>query len=334
MQQLIDHHHYKKDLITVNDRVAVYERYVVDLLLNSDLPDSQRDSSIAFELKHHHSTSQFSRILARKRGLNEDVCCVGALLHDLYATVYGSYADHAHRSAELAENVLDEIGLFSDDEKKEIIKLIFNHSDKDVWSADPYEEFCKDADILDSFLYPNAYGYYLKHKKLYVFDNYIKRAKLIWGEMGIPTPVYFSVLDNYNNNWLSYSFKSTIDVANVFFAFLLQLCEDGKRNAIMVPTYCITANKSTVTFHFNKLSYISFSERVSFDLGIDLTTLSINSFAMMSETQKSTAIKLLGEVADKILIIWASLDSYELIDPLSKPERVTDLGISITQQEE
>lgn len=166
MQQLIDHHHYKRELITTNDRVAVYERYIVDLLLNSDLCDSQRDSSIAFELKHHHSTAQFARVLARKRDLNEDVCCVGALMHDLHVIVNGSYADHAHKSAELAKKALNELGLFSEEEKKNILKMVFSHSDKDVWSEDPYEEFCKDADILDAFLYPNAYGYYLNKPRI------------------------------------------------------------------------------------------------------------------------------------------------------------------------
>ena len=205
MQQLIDHHHYKKNLITENDRVAVYERYVVDLLLNSNVPDEQRDSSIAFELKHHHSTTQFSRVLAKKRGLNEDVCCVGSLLHDLSVIVGGSYKDHAHKSAELAQKVLEKIGLFSNEEKDQIIKLIYNHSDKDVWSGDPYEEIGKDADIWDAFLYPNAYGYYLKHKNLQVFYNYIKRAKMIWAEVGIPIPMCFSTLDNYGANWLGHS---------------------------------------------------------------------------------------------------------------------------------
>jgi hypothetical protein len=331
MQQLIEHHHYKKNLITIDDRVSVYERYVIDLLLNTDLPDSQRDSSIAFELKHHHSTSQFARVLARKRGLNEDVCCVGALLHDLYVVVYGSYVDHAHKSAELAEEVLNEIGLFSNDEKKKIIKLIYHHSDKDIWSADPYEEFCKDVDILDSFLYPNAYGYYLKHKKLYVFYNYIKRAKLIWNEMGIPMPIYFAALDNYENNWLSFSLKFSIDIAIVFFAFLQLLCKNDKTNLIVVPTYCITINKSIVVFHFNKASFTSFSECIFSGYGIDLTTLSVDNSEMVSASQKSTISKLLDEAINKVLIIWASLDSYELIDPLIKPERITDLGINVIQ---
>jgi len=45
--------------------------------------------------------------------------------------------------------------------KKQILLMISAHSDKDKFLQNPYEEFCKDADILDCFLYPNTFGYYL-----------------------------------------------------------------------------------------------------------------------------------------------------------------------------
>jgi hypothetical protein len=333
MQQLIDHHHYKKELITEGDRVAVYERYVVDLLLNSNLTDLKRDSSIAFELKHHHSTAQFARILAWKRRLNEDVCCVGALLHDLYAIVSGSYKDHAHKSAELAEKALNEIGLFSNDEKEKIFKLIYNHSDKDVWSNDPYEELGKDADILDSFLYPNAYGYYLKHKKLRIFYNYIKRAKMIWDEMGIPAPLCFTALDNYDESWLGYSFEYHKDIAIAFFAFLQQLSESIEPNSIAIPTYCITQHRSNITFHFNEINFTIFSKAVLIEHKIDLKDLPVDILKKVSEPYTFAANKLLNQSEQRVLIIWSSLNSYELIDPILKPERIADLGINVTQSE-
>jgi HD superfamily phosphodiesterase len=182
MRQMIDYHHYNREHSTVEqtkaiDRVAIYEYYVVDMLLHSEVKDEYRESSIVFELKHHHSTAQFARLLARQRNLPIDICTVGALLHDIYVIKYGKYKNHARESAGIALDILNDLGGFSNEEKNQILSIISNHSDKDVWSENPLEEFGKDVDILDSFLYPNAFEYYLKHKKLSTFYNYIQRAK-------------------------------------------------------------------------------------------------------------------------------------------------------------
>src|SRR5947209_4174533 len=104
MNQLKEYHHFKKDMIESSDRVSRSERYVVDLLLNSKLSDSQRESSTAFELKHQADVTQMARILARKRGLPVDACSVGALLHDIYVIVDGKYQDHAHLGGPIAKS--------------------------------------------------------------------------------------------------------------------------------------------------------------------------------------------------------------------------------------
>src|ERR1051325_106157 len=110
------HHHFKKALIEPTDRVSLCERYVIDSLLNSSLPDSQRESSIAWELKHHAGVTQMARLLARKRGLPIDVAAVGALLHDIYVILYGTYKDHAHQGGPIAVDILGQIGGFSPEE--------------------------------------------------------------------------------------------------------------------------------------------------------------------------------------------------------------------------
>ena len=74
MEMLKDYHHYKDDLIDSSDKIAKLERHIIDLLLDTNLADEDRESSVAFELKHHHSTAQFARILARKRNLPIDIC--------------------------------------------------------------------------------------------------------------------------------------------------------------------------------------------------------------------------------------------------------------------
>jgi hypothetical protein len=163
MNPLRDYHHFKAELIEPSDKVAQCERYVVDILLASTLPDSARESSIAFELKHHAAVTQFARLLARKRGLPIDSCTIGALLHDIYVIVHGKYSNHANLGAPIAEEILDRVGGFTVEEKSEVARIVFHHSDKHVWTRDAFQEFGKDVDILDCFLYPGAFGYYLRH---------------------------------------------------------------------------------------------------------------------------------------------------------------------------
>lgn len=201
MDELADYHHFRRGAVPRADRVARCEQRVVELLLESELTEDQRESSLAFELKHHHSVAQFARILARKRGLSIDACTVGALLHDIYVAVEGRYADHAHLGLPIAEGVLDEIGGFSGEERSMVGRIVFHHSDKHLWSDDPFVEFGKDADVLDCFLYPGAFGFYLRHKKLDVFQHYLARAKAVWAEIGMPADPRFEILDGYSGEW-------------------------------------------------------------------------------------------------------------------------------------
>jgi len=182
-----DYHHYKHGMINPKtDRVAVYERHVADLLLGGKLSDDKHDSSMLFELKHQHGAIQFGRVLARKRGLNEDVCAVAMLLHDISVGLTGSYKNHAEKSAKLAKSMLGEYGLFSDNEVDLVIKIIANHSDKHIFSDDPYCEIGKDADIVDCFLYPNVIEGYRFQKSPEMFDKYVERARRVYDELGIP----------------------------------------------------------------------------------------------------------------------------------------------------
>jgi hypothetical protein len=202
MQLLGDFHHYRADAIGPEDRVALCERHIIDMLLTSSLADEGRESSVAFELKHHHSVAQLGRILSRKRNLPLEVCTAGALLHDIHVIQYGTYADHAHLGAPLALDVLREIGGFSTDALEQVHTIVFHHSDKHVWSDDPLAEFGKDADVLDCFLYPGAFDYYLRHKSLTSFAAYLKRAQLVWAELSIPAEPRFTILDDFAPGWL------------------------------------------------------------------------------------------------------------------------------------
>jgi hypothetical protein len=331
MKLLIDHHHYKAGTIPASDRVAVYERHIIDLLTIDPLPDEKRESSIAFELKHHHSTAQFARILARKRNLLEDICVVGALLHDVSVIVRGTYKNHAHESATVAQSILDKIGLFSQDEKEMILKIVYYHSDKEIFSDDKYEEFGKDVDILDSFLYPNAFGYYLKHKKMSVFKCYIQRAIAIWHEVGLEIPCDFSVLDNYAENWLDAKIGYEFDVAENMLALLLQLIMGYNTEKPPVPTFAIHRQGHSDVFYFNSRSYNNFSANISqrMPMAFNLQTPAKYKDMPFVKEQTFIAREILLQARKSFVIIWSSIDSYELLDVHANSERISELGIKL-----
>ncbi len=332
MRLLVDHHHYKSALIPQSDRVAIYERYVIDLLTINPLPDEKRESSIAFELKHHHSTAQFARIFARKRNLPEDVCVVGALLHDVSVIINGTYKNHAHESAKIAQEILDKLGLFSQNEKAQILKIIYNHSDKEVFSNDKFEEFGKDVDVLDSFLYPNAFGYYLKNKRLSVFKCYIQRAELIWKEIGLDIPCDFSVLNNYNEQWLNKTIISKPDVVEKQLSVLLQLVEEYREKKLFpIPTFAIHCYDNSPTFYFNSKSYDAFISNMHSALSTasELHDLHLCTDLKPNQEHVNMSKELILKAHEAIVLIWSAIDSYELLNTSSDSGRIFELGIKL-----
>jgi len=204
MKPLSRHHHFRADLIPTNDRIARLEARVVAELRETNVPDARRDSSIAWELKHQAGVCQFARVLAAKRHLDLDLATAGALLHDIYTIVTGSYVDHARQGAPIAKAWLADIGDFTDADQDIVVRIVANHSDKHIESDDSYIEFGKDVDVLDCFLYPNSIDEYLLTKPLARVRSYLSRAKAVWAELGIPVPPAFHQLDEYvPNEWLT-----------------------------------------------------------------------------------------------------------------------------------
>lgn len=246
MESLKEYHHFKTGLIGRHDRVAKCERYVTDLLLSSDKPDSQRDSSICWELKHQASTLQLAKVLAAKRSLSVDVCVVGLMLHDIYSIVHGKYENHARLGAPMALEVLRKISGFSEEELDLIWRIVYNHSDKHIWTEDPYQEIGKDVDVLDCFLYEGAFDYYLGNKPLPVFKEYLTRAKIAWGELGLPIDPRFCLLDDYGPSWFQRLETVQREQMRNILAVLLELLSFGKRQCSCPPPFCIVTedNKS------------------------------------------------------------------------------------------
>ena len=183
MNRLKDFHHYKGTNLTRSEKV---EREVVELLINSKLPDDERESSVVWELKHSSGCCQVARILAQKRGLNIEIAEVTNVLHDIYVIVEGKYKDHAKLGAPIAKEILKKIGGYYPEEIKTVTDAIAHHSEKEIYSDDPYTELVKDADVFDCSLYKGAERFYRLHKPEEIFKEYVKRIKKVREELGLP----------------------------------------------------------------------------------------------------------------------------------------------------
>lgn len=182
--KLKDFHHYKGNDLTRFEKV---ERKVIELIFSSKVPDNQREDSIIFELKHASGCTQIARILAQKRKLNVEIADTAAMLHDIYVIVHGTYKDHARLGSFIAEKILKEIGGFSKDEIETITQAVAHHSEKEVYSDNPYIELVKDVDVFDCSLYKGAEGSYRIHKPEHIFKEYVKRIKKVRKELGLPS---------------------------------------------------------------------------------------------------------------------------------------------------
>lgn len=202
LREILPYHHYSDASHGPRTPVELLEEDVVRILRDSPIPDERRDSSICFELKHSSAVTQFARLLSRKRGLPVELCAAGALLHDIHVIVNGTYANHARLGAPVARQMMENVGGFSNTELDDAERLVAHHSDKHEFTSDPFIEFGKDIDVLDAFLYPGAFDWYLANKPLATFQHYLARASSVWSELDVPLDPGFGLLLDYGNAWL------------------------------------------------------------------------------------------------------------------------------------
>jgi hypothetical protein len=317
------------------------------MLLTSSLPDEARESSVAFELKHHHSVAQLGRILSRKRDLPLDVCTAGALLHDIHVIQHGSYADHAHLGAPLALEILRDIGGFTGAELEQVHTIVFHHSDKHIWSADPLAEFGKDADVLDCFLYPGAFEFYLRHKSLTAFAAYLRRAKAVWSELSIPPDPHFELLDGFEAGWFARNHElDSVQAAATLAA--LELLAEAEDTRICPPPFAVRRSGSGTMFSTNASSWDAFLARVGdaadvatevLQLPTDLerplrgllaleSDLLSDDLTTLAASLRPGALQHVVELAQETILVWAALSRYEVMPHnLSMSTRGQELGL-------
>ena len=119
-------------------------------------------------VNHLYGVSLAATILAKKRGLDPELAAMAAMLHDLHAYKTGSYDDHAHLGAELAREILTDLGLTTGEETDIICSAIYHHDDKLVIDG-PMDEVLKDADVIHHCM--NDLSKSIKEKEQARFDK-------------------------------------------------------------------------------------------------------------------------------------------------------------------
>ena len=120
-------------------RIKDLQKQVFKVLADTDEPMKA--------MAHLHGVSLAAVMTARQRGLNPELAAMAGLLHDLWAYKSGSYDDHAHKGADLARKILNELKLTNEVETDMICSAIYHHDDKLVVDS-PMDEVLKDADVI------------------------------------------------------------------------------------------------------------------------------------------------------------------------------------------
>jgi HD superfamily phosphodiesterase len=119
--------------------------------INRLIYEKQPGNSVYF-ISHLYGVSYFCVLLAIKRGLNAELAATSGMLHDIYQITAGVIEKHAVKGAELAKELLEELGMYTNDEISIITGAISWHSKKRL-THEPYDEVLKDADVLAHCLY-------------------------------------------------------------------------------------------------------------------------------------------------------------------------------------
>ena len=147
-------------------RLKVLRAYVDQELDKMENVDKRNSAFV-----HLYGVSLAATMIAKKRGLDVEIASMAAMLHDLHAYQTGSYQDHAHKGADLARKILNELNLTSEEETNLICSAIYHHDDKLVVD-EPMDEVLKDADVIHHCM--NDLSKPIKEKEQKRFDDLCK----------------------------------------------------------------------------------------------------------------------------------------------------------------
>jgi len=121
-------------------------RCIIDELIYSS------QAEIGRYFSHLYAVSRFGALLALKRNLNPEIAATCGMLHDIYQVTAGTSEQHAMEGAKVAEKILKEVNLYSNEEITLTTTAISRHSDKEI-IHEPYDEVLKDADVMCHYFY-------------------------------------------------------------------------------------------------------------------------------------------------------------------------------------
>ena len=123
-------------------------REVVDRILLSMTDNDERRCAYI----HLYGVAQAAALIATKRKENIELSIIAAMLHDIYSYKNRNAADHAHKGAVMAKDILNELKIFSFEEIDLIYSAIYHHSDKMIIN-ESFDEILKDADVMQHIFY-------------------------------------------------------------------------------------------------------------------------------------------------------------------------------------
>lgn len=129
------------------NRIEKIRETVDEILLNMIDSEERRCAYI-----HLYGVAQACAMLSMKRNEDVELAVIAGMLHDIYSYANMDSCDHAHKGAEMAKDILERSGLFTESEQDKIYTAIYNHSDKSA-VHDPLSEILKDADVMQHYLY-------------------------------------------------------------------------------------------------------------------------------------------------------------------------------------
>ena len=135
----------------MGQRLSILRMHIDKIIM-----DRQADRCKDFYV-HLYSVSMFCSLLALRRGLNPELAATCGMLHDIYQVTDGIIENHAILGAEKARQLLEDMGLYSNDEIKIITTAISTHGKKRKIHDNAYGELLKDADVLSHCLYDTDY---------------------------------------------------------------------------------------------------------------------------------------------------------------------------------
>lgn len=129
------------------NRIEELRDYIDEVLLCNESMKVRRGGFV-----HLYGVAQASAVLAKKRGLDQELAVMAAMLHDIHSYKYGYTPEHGPKGAVMARDVLEHLQIADQKEIDIICEAIHSHSQKDEVGS-VYGEVLKDADVWQHCMY-------------------------------------------------------------------------------------------------------------------------------------------------------------------------------------